>query len=283
MKTYPACYQCVFRQAVTAVQLTGLDENTQIQTLKKVLFTLAYADDRLSPSAIAGETNRIIRESTGIDDFYREAKNSSHLNALHYLDDLRKLAKLGIDSLEQGIKISAAGNIMDIIHTSNYDLWYEVETTVNQELQGGGLEAFREKLNTSPHLLILADNVGETIFDRVFIETLDIPVFYAVKSGPILNDATREDALAAGIDQVAEIVETGSRAPGTILSQSSKEFQKLFQESSLVLSKGQANYETMDEQGEQVFFLLRVKCPVLADELNAPFGSLVLKQGNLLD
>jgi len=57
------------------------------------------------------------------------------------------------------------------------------------------------------------------------------------------------------------------------------QFQQLFADSPLVLSKGQANYETMDDQGEKVFFLLRTKCPLLSRRLDVPLGSLVLKQG----
>lgn len=283
MKTYSECYGCLFRQAVTAVTLNENDQDLQIQILRKVLKILEMADDRLSPAEIAGETNRIIRDSLGVNDLYKEEKESSHNHALKYLDDLRELIRQGADLLEQGLKVSAAGNIIDIIHASNYDLWEEVEKTVSQELMGDGLDAFRKRLTQSPHLLYLADNVGETIFDRVFIETLDIPVIYVVKSAPVLNDATLVDALAAGIDRVAEVVETGSGSPGTILSQTTKEFQKLFKDSPLVVSKGQANYETMDEEGEKVFFLLRTKCPVLSRRLDIPIGNLVLKQGNPLN
>ena len=257
----------------------GVDQITQIHTIKEVLRTLEKGDDSLTPSNLAGQTNQVIREIVGIDDLYKDIKRKSHLMAEEYLEDLIDLSKEGNDKLEQGLKISAAGNIIDVIHANDYDLWDEVITTVNQELVGGGVEAFRQRINESPYLLYLADNVGETVFDRVFIETLDIPVIYAVKGGPILNDATREDALAAGIEQIAEIVETGSRAPGTILSQCSEEFQHLYEESNLILAKGQANYETLDDKGDKIFFLLRVKCPILSREIDTPLGNLVLKQG----
>lgn len=271
------------KQAVNTVNENEGDPSRQIQTVRKVLIQLAQVDDRLSPSEIAGETNRVIRESLGVLDLYQKEKEVSHEHAWSYLEDLRVLVSEGTDRLKQGLKVSAAGNIIDVVHAFDYDLWEEVEKTVNQELLGEGLESFRKKLNEAPHLLYLADNVGETVFDRVFIETLDIPVKYVVKSGPILNDATYEFAAAAGIDKIAEIVETGSWAPGTVLSQATPEFQKLFAESPLVLSKGQANYETMDEQGEKVFFLLRTKCHVLSDQLGIPVGNLVLKQGRSID
>ena len=75
---------------------------------------------------------------------------------------------------------------------------------------------------------------------------------------------------------------TGSQSPGTLLEECTEEFQELFDKSPLILSKGQANYETMDEMGDKVFFLLRVKCPLLAEQLEAPIGSLVMKQGKPL-
>ncbi|MEJ2412615.1 MAG: ARMT1-like domain-containing protein [Anaerolineales bacterium] len=279
MRTYPTCYPCMVRQAVNVLQQNQIEPEIQFQALKKVLNCLALADPNLSPSEIAGETNRIIRETIDLDDLYLEEKKASHQLAMSYLDDLRQLAGQGTDPLEQALKISAAGNVIDVIHIEDYDLWTEVQASVNGRLVGGGLEAFRERLSTVSHLLVLADNVGETVFDRVLIETLSIPVIYAVKSGPILNDAGRQDAEAAGIDQLAEIVENGTRSPGTVLSQTAPEFRELFERSSLVLSKGQANYETMDEQGDKVFFLLRIKCPLLSEKLNAPQGSVVLKQG----
>jgi hypothetical protein len=282
LKTYPECYHCIFRQAVKAIKLNTEDADLQIQTLKKVLGILESTDDHLTPSEIAGETNRAMRESLGVEDLYRDEKEASHKLAITYLDDLRALIRKGSDPLEQGLKVSAAGNIIDIIHATDYDLWEEVDNTVNQELKGGGLEEFRKLVKEAPYLLYLADNVGETVFDRVFIETLEIPVKYAVKSGPILNDAALEDALAAGIDQVAEVLETGSISPGTILSQCTEEFQSLFHDSPLVLSKGQANYETMDGEGDKVFFLLRTKCPEISKAFDIPVGNLVLKQGNPL-
>jgi uncharacterized protein with ATP-grasp and redox domains len=279
MKFTPECYPCIVRQAATAVKLARVNDETQFLALNKVLHSLASSDHQLSPSHIAGETNRIIRGVTGVDDFYLEEKKASHELAMSYLDQLRTLVSQGSNQLEQALKVGAAGNIIDVVHVGEYDLWKEVLTTVGGELLGDGLPAFKERLARASFILYLADNVGETVFDRVLIEILPLPVIYVVKSGPILNDATREDANAAGIDQLAEIIENGTRSPGTVLSQASPEFLEVFDKAALVLSKGQANYETLDDQGEKIFFLMRVKCPLLSQAVNAPIGSLILKQG----
>jgi uncharacterized protein with ATP-grasp and redox domains len=257
----------------------GVDDQTQMQTLRKLLMILGDISPRISPSEISNVTNRIIREETGIDDLYLKVKQESTRLALEIYPDLVDLLNGGPERLEQAVKISASGNVIDVVHMQSYNLWDEVVSTVNQPLLGSGFEVFQKKIHEVDHLLYLGDNSGETIFDRVLIESLDIPVLYAVKGGAILNDATHSEAVDAGLDRVAQIVETGSRGPGTILAECSPEFQQLFHESDLVLAKGQANYETLDREGDKVFFLLRIKCPIIGREIGYPVGNLVFEQG----
>ncbi|RLD07502.1 MAG: hypothetical protein DRI65_04530 [Chloroflexota bacterium] len=283
MRTYPECYGCVLQQAQSEMDLMGVDFDTQVTAVKKMLSILSEAEGSETPPYLSDRIHTVLRDIPGYSSPYAEVKRKSNQIALEFLDKLRDLAKKGSDPLVQGLKIGAAGNIVDVLNAREFHLWEEVEKVIRQDLLGGGLENFRRMLSESSYLLYLADNAGETVFDRIFIETLDLPVIYAVKGGPILNDATLDDALAAGIDQVAEIVETGSSAPGTILKLCSREFQDLFIDAPLVLAKGQANFETIEIPGEKVFYLLRAKCPLIARVIESPHGSLVLKQNSPID
>ena len=130
------------------------------------------------------------------------------------------------------------------------------------------------EMASRPFLLILADNAGEAVFDKVLIETLDIPVIYAVKSAPAFDDALLEDARQAGIDAVAQLMASGTPYPGTYLPSCSPEFQDLFHSAPLILSKGQANFETLNDVQREIFFLLKVKWEVVSREINYPIGSL---------
>ena len=177
------------------------------------------------------------------------------------------------------MRLSIAGNIIDLGPAPEYDLWEAVERISAQSIALDNVGALREAMTRSHQVLYLADNAGETVFDRLLIERLNVPVIYAVKGGPILNDATVEDALAAGIGDVAEVVSTGSNAPGTILHRCSQEFRSLYEESELVIGKGQANYETLSEEDSGVFILLQTKCPVIARDVGVPVGSIVVWQG----
>jgi len=188
------------------------------------------------------------------------------------------------DPLEVAVRLSIAGNIIDVGPNREYDLWDTAERVLTQPFAVDDRDAFRKALSRADRVLYLADNAGETVFDRVLIETLDVPVTYAVKGGPTLNDATREDALAAGVDQVAQIIDTGLDAPGTLLYRSdgracSDEFRRKYDEAELIIAKGQANYETLSTEGPKVFFLLQTKCPIIARDVGVPVGSIVLKQG----
>ncbi|HEC34280.1 MAG TPA: DUF89 family protein [Chloroflexi bacterium] len=278
MRTYLDCYPCFLRQALVAARMTGADERMQRAVMASVLDALRQIEPSNTPPEIADQIHRIVRLETGNSDPYRAVKEASTRQALNLYPRLKALLAEADDPLEMAVRLSIAGNIIDLARNQEYDLEEATERVLVQSFAVDDGAAFRKALSVAGWVLYLADNAGETVFDRVLIETLDVPVVYAVKGSPILNDATIEDALAAGIDRVAEIVSTGSDAPGTVLGLCSEEFRRLYHGAELVIAKGQANYETLSEEGPKVFFLLQTKCPVIARDVEVPVGSIVLKQ-----
>jgi uncharacterized protein with ATP-grasp and redox domains len=289
MKTYLDCYPCFLRQALDAARLAEADEGQQKVVLDRVLDLLKRIEPSSLPPEIGDQVHRIVRQVVDNGDPYQAIKQAGTRQALEFYPRMKALLAEADDPLEVAVRLSIAGNIMDAGPNRKYDLWATVERVLAQSFAVDDGDAFRETLSRADRALYLADNAGETVFDRVLIETLDVPVVYAVKGGPTLNDATREDALAAGLDQVAEIVDTGLDAPGTILDRAprararkracSEKFQRLYDGSELVIAKGQANYETLSAEGSKVFFLLQTKCPIIARDVGVPVGSIVLKQG----
>jgi len=177
------------------------------------------------------------------------------------------------------VRISIAGNIIDFALSDELvDLWATVERVLAAPLAVDDMAALRAALDTADRVLYLADNAGETVFDRVLIEALPLPVTYVVKGGPTLNDATREDALAAGLETCATIIDNGADAPGTILELCSEEFRQIYAAAPLIIAKGQANYETLSTAGPHVFCLLQVKCAVIGRDLGVGVGGVVVRQ-----
>ncbi|MCG2767078.1 MAG: ARMT1-like domain-containing protein [Anaerolineae bacterium] len=280
MRTYLDCYPCFVRQALEAARMAGADQERQRVVLNRVLGALRKIDIASTPPEIGDLIHRIVREETGADDPYRAGKAGSTRQALALYPHLKGLVEDSVDHLDMAVRLAIAGNIIDLGLGTDYDLSESVERVVSQHFAIDDNLALREALGRAKWVLYLGDNAGETVFDRVLIETLDVPVTYVVKGGAILNDATLDDARAAGLDQVARLVPNGSDAPGTILERSSDGFRQLYEEAELIIAKGQANYETLSGEGDRIFFLLQTKCPVIAADIGAPVGSIVLKQGD---
>ena len=281
MRTYLDCYPCFLRQALHAARMAGADEHQQKAVLDLVLDLLKQVEPSSTPPEIGDQVHRLVRQEVSDGDPYRAIKEASTRYAQSLYPRMKALLVEADDPLDVAVRLGIAGNIIDAAPDREYDLWDTVERVLVQPfaIDDGG--AFREALARVDRVLYLADNAGETVFDRVLIEALDTPVTYAVKGGPTLNDATREDALAAGVDQVAEVVSTGSDAPGTVLDRCSDEFRRLYDKAELVIAKGQANYETLSEKGPKVFCLLQTKCPVIARDVGVPVGSIVLSQRDM--
>lgn len=260
--------------------MAGADEEGQRAVLDRVLAGLREVSLASTPPEIGDRIHRIVREETGVDDPYREAKEESTRRALALYPRLKTLVEDSEDALDVATRLAIAGNIIDLGPAAEYDLWGTVERVVAQPFAIGDGIALRKALGKAREVLYLGDNAGETVFDRVLIEALDLPVTYVVKGGAILNDATLDDARAAGLDRVAKVLANGSDAPGTILERSDDGFRQLFEKAELIIAKGQANYETLSAEGDRIFFLLQTKCPVIAADIGVPVGSIVLNQGD---
>jgi uncharacterized protein with ATP-grasp and redox domains len=141
----------------------------------------------------------------------------------------------------------------------------------------GDLEAFRQAVAEATDILYLADNAGEIACDRLLIQQLlSVRVTLAVRGGAVVNDATLADAEAVGLHELVEVIDNGSDAPGTLLSDCSEDFRKRFAKADLIIAKGQGNFETLSDTGGNIFFLFKVKCPVIAAHVGLPLGTHVL-------
>lgn len=279
MRTYLDCYPCFLRQALTAARMAGATADVEWRALHHVLGLLHDVPDGATPPLLAGQVHRLVRDEAGHGDPYAEVKASTTSAALALYPRLTELVASSPDPVGTAVRVAIAGNVIDLgVSDDVPDLWQTVERVLAAPLAIDDLEALREAVATADHVLYLADNAGETVFDRVLVEALGVPVVYAVKGGPVLNDATTADARAAGLHGCATVVDTGSDAPGTTLSLCSQEFRAAFLAAPVVIAKGQASYETLSDAGPSVFCLLQVKCPVIARDAGVPVGSVVVRR-----
>jgi damage-control phosphatase, subfamily I len=284
LKIYLDCYPCLLGQAIRAARLSGADETQQYAILRDTLALLQNLPSGANPPVIGNQVHEIVRNLVGTQDPFREIKEASTQQALALYPKLKELVQRSEDPLAMAIRISIAGNIIDFaVNDPSADLWETVERVIQQPYAIDDTEALKAQLKKVDQVLFLADNAGETVFDRVLIETLPRPVTYVVKGGPIVNDATMKDALAAGLHRCAALTTNGAQATGTILSVCSESFRVKFDQAPVVIAKGQANFETLSNAGAKIFCLLQVKCPVIGQDLDVPVGSIIARQSTCTD
>jgi len=253
--------------------------------MREAMKALAGLDYNDAPAMIATRAIRAAeRLYPGVDPFER-LKRETTSEALGLYRSIKPgtmelMAKMGpVERIRHCAKLSAAGNIIDFGVTSDFDLEATLKDTMAGDLAIDCSEELYRAIAEGETFLLVSDNAGEIVFDRFLLDEalrLGKQVYVSVKSGPVLNDAERSDAEAAGIADPIRIIETGSASLGVIYRECSREFMEVFRDSDVVLSKGQANYETLDDAPRDVFFILRAKCPVLAGPIGVPTGSSVL-------
>lgn len=281
MNTSLDCIPCLLRQTLEAARLVSDDPEVHSQILREVLHWSQEMDFNQSPPAMAQRIHRRLRAITGVADPYLTAKARLNRIALELLPALRTEIELSKSPLMTAVRIAIAGNMIDMGVNGNL-----TEQDVHQALQRalsepffGEQERFFQAIARAGSILYLADNAGEIAFDRLLIEQI-LPerVTLAVRGAPVINDATLTDAQAVGLDEIVAIIDNGSDAPGTLLDDCSPEFRRRFAEADLIIAKGQGNFETLNDQPGNLFFLFKVKCSLVAHHVQQPLGTQVLAQ-----
>lgn len=281
MKVFPDCLPCMIRQVLEASRMATDNSKIKDRILDETLKILPnFRRYDCSPDLVM-ILHRIVKEYTNTVDPYRKTKDKDIHAAKKLYPYLEEFLNGEQDTLYWALKIAATGNNLDSAIGESIDIEEVVENELKKEFAKCDLKNFKEKLQTANSVLIIGDNAGETVFDNILVKYL-MPrqIIYAVRNAPIINDATIEDAKLSGLDEFARIISTGCDAPGAILNQCSEEFMKFFQKADLVISKGQGNFEALSECEEEVYFLLKAKCPVIADYIEVGIGEYVFIKYN---
>jgi len=282
MKTYFECIPCFVRQAIDTARRVTDDEAVHEKVVRNVLCAISEMDMRESPPVIAQRIHRLIRGLTGQFDPFKHAKEASNRFALKLFPELQKKVDCSDSPLETAIRLAIAGNIIDLGAKHQLDdatVHKTIEDSLTAPFAADVLDDFREAMKRATDILYLGDNAGEIVFDRLLVEQMPREKITFVVSGvPIINDATVADAQMTGITDIVKVIDNGSDGPGTILKTCSDEFRKRFEAADLIVSKGQGNYETLSDKPKDIFFMLKVKCPVIAGDIGCEVGAMVFRR-----
>jgi len=277
LRTYLDCIPCFFKQALFAARLVLDDENQIKHVLDRIGMLLPEILPYSSPPETGRKIYRIVREVTGVEDPFKALKEQSIAKALQLYPDLRLAVQQASDPLEMAARVAIAGNVIDFGANPDFELERDIRAALDVEPAINHYAIFAEKVAAAKTILYLGDNAGETVFDKILIETIGKPVVYAVRGAPVINDATLEDARRSNLNEVADLLSSGCDAPGFLLDRCSKEFIDRFMKADLIISKGQGNWECLSDERRPIFYLLKAKCPVISRELGVDIGDTIIK------
>ncbi len=290
MKVEPECAACLLSRGMAETYMATTNPALRFRCISELVKLL---NREFKPTAVAADLgtkrDRLVRELTSNPDPYKRSKKLSNEKAKELLPYAHELIEEGYnqqDRFKKACLCAIVGNIMEFdIPGHNFTL-KDLRKTVRdaaKDLVIDDADKAYELAQKAGKVLYLADNAGEIVFDTLLVEQLKnmgLHVTFAVKSAPVINDATMEDVAFTGMDKLAdEVITTGADAVGLQLKLVSSEFMKVYDQAKLVFAKGMGYAETLTEYQlkKPHFLMFRTKCQPVANYFCAPRGKNIAK------
>lgn len=278
MKAYPECIACQAEAALKTLRKATDNEGLIRKVMIEVLGVLYHYAYDVPPPRVFREIMRLIKERTGNPDPYRRDKEEQNRKAMALYPLLKERLRRAEDPLYEALLLSSSGNLIDVVASD----WVFSPEALPRRFLLDDYPLLRKALEEAVGILILADNAGEAVMDKVLMEEMrnrwpEKAIQYVVRGSATLNDMTTVDLEPLEISGLCEVLTTGDDTPGVILPFTSPEFRKAFEEADLIISKGQGNFETLEDlKDPRLFFLLWAKCEPIIRHLGLKEGGPVL-------
>ncbi len=288
MNPYLPCIPCVINQIARLQDKLDWPPDQSRSIMKAVLKKAAETEwQNMTAPEFSALLYREVTALTGQADLFQEIKRQQNALVRGRLNHFRQAIGSSGDSLRTAGLYALLGNIIDLGGTRLFDHNEIFDDIGNLTPHADDYPSFCERLSNSRNLLYIGDNAGEAVLDGLFITELKkarplLDVTFAARGEPAINDVTVADARDAGLSDVSRVIASGSSCAGTVVPHCSREFRELFDAADIVISKGQGNYETLEREEREIFFIFKVKCDVVSRHLGRPPGTLIFSFGRSL-
>ena len=270
MRINDSCAACLYDK-----QKNKADDPKYLARIRELLDN--RGEDDTSPYMVY-RFNKVHEEFFGAGADYTQVKKTYNDLVLGMEENLRAEIKNAADPIAKALVMARIGNYIDFGAMNHVDTDTFLGLFRDTELREDEKKTYASFLQAcarAESFLLLCDNCGEIVLDKLLIEQLSLRFpqlkFYAmVRGGSILNDVTEEDAKYVGLDQAAEIVSNGAPVGGTIYSLLPEEARSVLDGADVILSKGQGNYESLSGRGYHVFYALLCKCDLFTSRFDVP-------------
>ncbi len=277
MRIVESCETCLYDKQVERAKALK-EEKKREAYLSEVKAALTDRAENDSAPYMVYVFNKIFSKYSENRDSYSDVKKEYNDLVMGMETEIAEKIKASDDPLKTAMVYARIGNYIDYGAMNHVDkdaflalLEEDRESGFNQKVY----ESFCEKCRQGKTFLLLCDNCGEIVLDKLFIRQLKeqfphLEVFAMVRGQEVLNDATMEDAVYCGLDKEAKLISSGIGLAGTVAGMLSPEAREVLDRADVVLAKGQGNYESMAGYRENVFYSFLCKCDLFTARFHVP-------------
>lgn len=267
MRLNSMCIRCLIDKQEAGIAKFK-DENKNTAYMKEIAKIIGESDDEASSPYLVYLFHQVYRRYYGEIKDYSGIKKEYNSYVLSMENDLYQEILNAEDPLAQSLVYARIGNYIDfgaMQHVEKEVFLKLFRDEGKNRLDRKSYEAFLEDCQNGKKFLLLADNCGEIVLDKLFLLELKkrfphLELCVMVRGENVLNDVTMEDAAETGICAVAKVVSNGNGVGGTVERLLSKEAGLAFSQADIILSKGQGNFETLNGCGRNIYYSFLCKC-----------------------
>ena len=289
VKVDPACYPCALRRILSSATHITDDQWLHHKLIVKAMSDLAEMERDVTPAEMMLHLESLLCSTLGVTDPYQKVRGEWNQEMAEHAAEIGDWVRRAKDPLQAALCLAGGANVFDDECLSQRQLRDAVRglqdgsAAESLELEASDLDLFLKDLDDCEQLFFCHDSAPELPFDAALIRELrvrrpQLQITCVVRAAPILLDATREDVEHHGIpdlDGVVAVIDPGIPALGLPVNECPREFRDHFAAAELVLAKGQAHYETLADGDKLSYFLLRVKCEVMARHQGVSVGDVL--------
>lgn len=270
MRIIESCAECLYDK-----QMHLTEDKEYLAEIKSIIDN--RREDDCAPYLVY-RFNQVYEKYFGQKASYKDIKKKYNDLVLALEEAIRKRIEASKDPLAKALLYARAGNYIDFgaMNQVEEETFLSLLDSVKlQEQEAAVIASFAEQCKNARSFLLIADNCGEIVLDKLFLEQLhkrfpELSIDVLVRGGEALNDATKEDAEYVGISKVARVISNGLPIAGTVYELLPEDAKEVMDRADVILAKGQGNYESLCKQGRHIFYSFLCKCELFTSRFCVP-------------
>lgn len=289
IRLHPECIRCMLDKQLAKCPADAPKE-VQLAYMQKILSIASQAPSHQGAPVMLDAFHKLQRDMFGIDKDFGQIKKKYNAVMMQRVPEMQKRIDASERPLVTAIQYAMIGNYIDFgakHEVTDEQLDDLLAAPEKYELDESVYQALNADLSKAKKLVYLTDNCGEIVMDKLFVQEIQkayphIEVTAVVRGEPVSNDATMDDAQDVGLTEIVRVVGNGNGVAGTHMDALSPEAREAIDAADVLIAKGQANFETLNNCGLNIYYVFMCKCDMFAKRFKVPrFSGIMVNDANI--